>query len=159
MAHSLLPVFLHELPVLLARTFPESFAKLDHEQENGCACHANECSRYKAVLVTHVVNPGRDPIPNGERHGISHQDDAGHGNPTQLSVAVDEVIDTQCDSTGIGESEHAHGNNQSKPVNFVGGSNSPQEERSRHKEETCEEWPKTVFSFHDSIVPPGKFDC
>ena len=53
------------------------------------------------------------PISNCERHGIPNQNHTGHGNTTQLSVAVNKVIDTKRDATGAREGQDAHSNNGS----------------------------------------------
>jgi len=61
-SHSLIEVFLYDLPVSLATADPERLSVLDHYQEYGCAGHANKGYRDKAVLVPKVIYPGCDTM-------------------------------------------------------------------------------------------------
>lgn len=121
MSHSLLPVLLHNLPILLATADATRFTKLDHDQEDRGTRHANKGGRDKAVLVPQVFDPGGNPasrissllpsldreedspITNSKGHGVSHQDDTGHRHSTELSVAVNHIIDAQSNAAGVGE--------------------------------------------------------
>lgn len=61
-SHSLVEVFLYDLPVSLATADPERLSIFDHYQEHGCAGHANKGSGHKAVLIPEVINPGCDTM-------------------------------------------------------------------------------------------------
>lgn len=98
------------------------------------------------------------PISNCKRHGIPNQNHTRHGDTTQLSVAVNKVIDTKRDATGAREGQNAHSNNESKPMDLMSSTHTPKDKGTRHKYHTSEEGPETVLCLHDAIVPAGEFD-
>ena len=65
------------------------------------------------------------PITNCKTHGVPNQNHTSYGNAAQLSVAVNKVIDTECDTTGIREGQHAHSSNESKPMDLMSSTNPP----------------------------------
>lgn len=65
MTHPLLRILLHNRPVLLPTANPARLAKLDHNQEHRSAGHTDKSRRNEAVLVSHIIDPGRDTNRDG----------------------------------------------------------------------------------------------
>ena len=58
MAHSLLPIFSDQLPILCPAALSESLAPNHHDNKHGRGGHARETSHDERVLIAHVVDPG-----------------------------------------------------------------------------------------------------
>lgn len=98
------------------------------------------------------------PVTNGKRHGVSHQDDTGHCHPAELSVAINHVIDAESDAAGVGERQHAHGHDQAKPVDLVGSTHAPQEQRSWNQDQARSERPEPMLGLHDAAIATSQLD-
>lgn len=55
---------MHDAPVLARTLDPEPFPELYHDEEHRGRCHAHKCSRYEAVLIAEVGQPGCDAVTN-----------------------------------------------------------------------------------------------
>lgn len=98
------------------------------------------------------------PISNRKRHRIPDQNDRGHRIAAQLPIAVDEVVDAECDAARVAERERAHGHEQAKPVHVVGGADAPQDQGRGDDDDAGGKGPEALLGFHDAVVAPGEFD-
>lgn len=60
-------------------------------------------------------------VSNGERHCVSNNDHTSQTITADLTVGVYKVVDAKCDARGVAESCAEHGNDQSEPIDLVGG--------------------------------------
>lgn len=111
----------HFSPVALPLPSSPRLAKVNNRQK-GCA-NGETDKRYanEAVLQTQRVNPGRDGVSDGEAHGIANDDDGGEGIARNAVEGVDEVGNGEGDATGRTDGETHHGEDETEPVNLVGG--------------------------------------
>lgn len=63
-SHPLFPVLFDNLPILLPAANAAGLSILDHYKENGSTCQSDKGSGDKAVLVSHVFDPGSNPKTN-----------------------------------------------------------------------------------------------
>lgn len=71
------------------------------------------------------------PVANSKRHGIPHQNNTGHRYSTELPITINEIVHTQGNAADVGEGQHGHRDDQTKPVDFVGSANAPEKEVAR----------------------------
>lgn len=92
------------------------------------------------------------PVAYSKAHGVSHKDHCDNGILAEFFVAVDTITDGKLASSSDGSTKDTHGKYKTKPVNLVGGSNTPQEKCSWDTYQQSGEQPKSEFRLHDAFV-------
>jgi hypothetical protein len=72
------------------------------------------------------------PVTYSERHGIANQDNCHDRVTTYVVVAVDHVVDTECDADRRSKSDASHSKDESKPVYTMRSTNPPEYQEDWH---------------------------
>lgn len=59
----------------------------------------------EGILAAHIVDPRSNTVSDGKRHCVSDDDDGRERRTAHLAVAIDQVVDPETGSTGVGEAE------------------------------------------------------
>lgn len=98
------------------------------------------------------------PISNGKTHRISDDDHTRHAIPTQISIGIDEIIDTQRDARSIAECRAGHSHQKAKPVDPVRSANTPKQQAGGKNDGGDSEAPKPVLGLEDAFVTAGDME-
>ncbi len=95
------------------------------------------------------------PVAHRETHGVSDQNDRDHAITTDVLVGIDAVAHGQLATDGDGGGEHAHGEDETEPMDMVSRSGAPDQEPARNEDEQGTVQPQAVLGLHDAIVLSG----
>jgi hypothetical protein len=147
---------LHKLIITLFRQIPPALPPLHNRQKRKNLRQPCKRRQNERILISHILNPGRNAISNRKTHRIPDNNNSNHSLTTQILVRINAIAHTKLHTDGIRSSDDAHGENESEPMDVVRGSYTPEDERARDEDEGCGEEPETVFGFQDAFVAAGE---
>lgn len=145
----------HVLGIPSCALLAQALALPDHDQDRGALDHGGRGGHDEGVLVAQVLDPGRDPVADGEAHRVPDQDDGDDGLAAQRAVRLDAVVAHALDGDSARARDDEGGEDGAEPVDPPAGPDAPEDQAERQQDDRRGEEPEAVLALEDAAPPAG----